>query len=53
MVMDIKTTRKIILVLAAIGYAIAPADLLPDIIPFIGTLDDATVALIAGYFSKD
>ncbi|MCK5019073.1 MAG: DUF1232 domain-containing protein [Candidatus Peribacteraceae bacterium] len=41
------------LLLVLVGYAILPVDILPDIIPFVGTLDDATLALIVGYMLKD
>ena len=50
---DNKTLFKGAIVLLAIGYAISPIDILPDIVPFIGTLDDASIAAIAGYLLKD
>ena len=34
-------------------YAVSPVDLIPDILPLIGTLDDSTVAILGGYFIKD
>lgn len=35
------------LVLAAIGYAALPADFVPDVIPFVGELDDFMVIALA------
>jgi len=37
------TAREIALIMAAIAYVISPLDAVPDTIPVIGLLDDATV----------
>lgn len=36
------------IVLAGVGYLLLPVDLLPDILPFVGVLDDISVLLLAG-----
>ena len=36
------------IVLAGVGYLLLPTDLLPDILPFVGVLDDISVLLLAG-----
>lgn len=38
---------KAILV-AALVYMLLPMDLLPDILPFVGVIDDITILLLAG-----
>jgi uncharacterized membrane protein YkvA (DUF1232 family) len=40
--------KKIILIIALL-YIISPIDLIPDVIPFVGMLDDV---LVAGYAIK-
>lgn len=35
-------------VLAGVAYLLLPTDLLPDILPFVGVVDDITVLLLAG-----
>jgi uncharacterized membrane protein YkvA (DUF1232 family) len=35
------------LLVGAVGYVVLPFDLLPDVIPFVGRLDDLTVVLLA------
>jgi len=37
----------LVLLIAACVYILSPIDLLPDIIPFVGLLDDALLALAA------
>ena len=41
--------RSIIVFLFAIAYILFPADILPDVIPVIGQIDDAAVLLICLY----
>ena len=48
-----KNLFKGIVLVVVVAYAILPVDILPDIVPFIGTLDDVTIAAIAGYLLKD
>ena len=38
---------KIVFIILAILYIISPIDLIPDIIPIIGWIDDIVVGLIA------
>lgn len=38
---------SIVTIMAAIIYFVSPIDLIPDVIPIIGQLDDATVLIIA------
>ncbi|MBI5546775.1 MAG: DUF1232 domain-containing protein [Deltaproteobacteria bacterium] len=39
--------------LAAIAYVVSPIDLVPDVLPLIGWLDDVgVIALIAGYYVR-
>lgn len=35
--------KTIALILAALGYAVSPIDLIPDVIPVVGLSDDAAV----------
>ena len=45
--------RKSLGVLIALVYILSPVDILPDAMPFVGTIDDATVgALLVKMFSK-
>lgn len=37
---------KIIMALVLAAYIVSPVDVLPDALPFIGTLDDATAGAI-------
>jgi len=37
------------MLLASIAYIVMPIDMLPDALPFVGTVDDA---LVFGYFVK-
>ena len=41
--------RTILMLLASIAYIVMPIDMLPDALPFVGTVDDA---LVFGYFVK-
>jgi len=41
--------RTIAMLLASIAYIVMPIDMLPDALPFVGTVDDA---LVFGYFVK-
>lgn len=38
-----------ILIVAAIIYTISPIDLIPDVIPIVGWLDDLAVLVATGY----
>lgn len=43
-----------LIVFAAIAYTILPVDLIPDVAPFIGVLDDAgVVAFAVNYLRND
>ncbi len=37
---------KIVVVIVAIIYVISPIDVVPDLIPFVGYLDDVIVGLV-------
>lgn len=45
--------RAVFAVALAIIWALIPVDLIPDVIPFLGTLDDVTIALFAAGIVKD
>jgi uncharacterized membrane protein YkvA (DUF1232 family) len=50
---DVSRWRKA-LVLVALGYAVMPFDLIPDMIPVIGWLDDiGVVGAIAAFLVRD
>jgi uncharacterized membrane protein YkvA (DUF1232 family) len=38
------------ILLAALAYVVMPFDLLPDVVPGIGQLDDLTLLVLAGYW---
>ena len=38
-----------VMILAALGYFVSPADAIPDITPFIGYTDDLSVLMITTY----
>ena len=44
------SARSIIVFLFAIVYTLFPADILPDVIPGIGQIDDAAILLACLYF---
>lgn len=45
--------RKTFGVLIAVAYIVSPVDFIPDAMPFVGTIDDATMgALLIKLFSK-
>lgn len=37
---------KIIMVLLLLAYIVSPVDFLPDALPMVGTLDDATAGML-------
>ena len=41
-----------VLALLAIVYIIVPADVLPDVVPFLGWLDDGLITMVLVYFSN-
>lgn len=41
-----------ILALLAITYIVLPADVLPDVLPFLGWLDDGLITILLIYFSN-
>lgn len=45
--------RVILTLLFALAWIIMPIDLIPDAIPFIGALDDITVAILSGLVLKN
>jgi len=47
--MKIFRKRTIFMFLASIAYIVMPIDMLPDALPFVGTVDDA---LVFGYLVK-
>lgn len=42
----VSTAAKVLLPLAALAYFIFPVDFLPDVVPFLGQLDDIAVLLV-------
>lgn len=42
-----------ILPIAALAYLLLPIDLLPDFIPFLGQMDDLTIAFALIYFALE
>ncbi|AMV24096.1 hypothetical protein VT84_06845 [Gemmata sp. SH-PL17] len=45
--------KKAVAVIGAVFYLVSPVDLVPDVIPIIGWLDDIGVlALLANYLAK-
>ena len=38
------STKVFVYILIAFAYDVSPVDLIPDFVPFIGTLDDAFVS---------
>lgn len=45
-------TSSKILALLAITYIVLPADVLPDVLPFLGWLDDGLITILLIYFSN-
>ena len=45
-------TPSKILALLAITYIVLPADVLPDVLPFLGWLDDGLITILLIYFSN-
>ena len=45
-------TSSKILALLAIAYIALPADVLPDVLPFLGWLDDGLITILLIYFSN-
>ena len=45
-------TSSKILALLAITYIVLPADVLPDVLPFLGWLDDGLIKILLIYFSN-
>ena len=45
-------TSSKILALLAIAYIVIPADVLPDVLPFLGWLDDGLITILLIYFSN-
>ncbi|WP_297687840.1 DUF1232 domain-containing protein [uncultured Anaerococcus sp.] len=45
-------TSSKILALLAIAYIVLPADVLPDVLPFLGWLDDGLITILLIYFSN-
>lgn len=45
-------TSSKILALLAIAYIVTPADVLPDVLPFLGWLDDGLITILLIYFSN-
>lgn len=45
--------KKLLAVAAAVAYVVSPLDLVPDIIPILGWLDDiGVIALLVNYLNK-
>ena len=45
-------TSSKILAFLAIAYIVTPADVLPDVLPFLGWLDDGLITILLIYFSN-
>ena len=45
--------RAVFAVILAVIWALIPVDLIPDVIPFLGTLDDVAIALFSAVIVKD
>lgn len=45
-------TSSKLLALLAITYIVLPADVLPDVLPFLGWLDDGLITILLIYFSN-
>ncbi|MBO5762422.1 MAG: DUF1232 domain-containing protein [Lentisphaeria bacterium] len=45
--------RAVFAVTLAVIWALIPVDLIPDVIPFLGTLDDVAIALFYAVIVKD
>lgn len=47
-----KTFLKYFIYIIALIYLLSPIDILSDVIPFVGTIDDAVIIVLSYFFNE-